>query len=102
VLSPSGSGVIIGLLSDLRNKHLFENDKRFDWSKVMQSLNFRDLEETFIMRQFGYEKLDDYHRDCSIGSKLDCIRVPTLLFGAADDMFSPKRGYFFKTVLNKQ
>jgi predicted alpha/beta-fold hydrolase len=75
------------------------NDKRFDLKKIALCRTFRQCENNFIMRQFGYEDIKDYHRDCNFDWKLNKINVPTIFLNAADDMFSPKRGMDSSTFL---
>jgi predicted alpha/beta-fold hydrolase len=72
---------------------LYENDKRFDVKQLLQIKTIREFDRKFAI-SFGYETVEDYHRDCKFDSKLNHIQVPTLFLTAADDMFSPKRGSY--------
>jgi predicted alpha/beta-fold hydrolase len=78
-----------------REKHLFENDKRFDLQRILRCKTFCEFDKFFISKQFGHETLEDYYKDCSIDTKMQNIQVPTLFLNSADDMFSPKKGNFY-------
>jgi predicted alpha/beta-fold hydrolase len=67
---------------------------------ILQSKKFRDYEKQFL-KQYGYEKSEDYYRDVKFDSKLDHIQVPTLFLNSSDDMFSPKRGYYIRIHIHQ-
>jgi abhydrolase domain-containing protein 1/3 len=81
---------VLNLDSNLSQKQIFVNDKRFDWQNILETKTCREFETEFVMKQFNYEKLEDYHQDCSCDSKLGEIKIPMIFLNAEDDIFSPK------------
>ncbi len=75
-----------------RQKHIFENNKRFDLQKILSCKTFAEFDEHFISKQLDYSSLDEYYEACSIDTKVESIQVPTLFLNSADDMFCPKKG----------
>lgn len=61
----------------------------YDLSKVTESKNLRQFDETFTCRMWGYNSVEEYHIDASNKDRIHLIRKPTLCINAADDIFCP-------------
>jgi len=48
-------------------------------------MTLREFDEVFTARHAGFRDRDEYYAQCSCGSHLDQIRVPTVILSALDD-----------------
>jgi uncharacterized protein len=68
-------------------QHRFPNQNHFDLSKVLASRHFGDFDEAFTAPVNGFKDAEDYWKSSGCISKLNNIRIPTLLISATDDHF---------------
>ncbi|KAG9508982.1 Phospholipase ABHD3 [Fragariocoptes setiger] len=67
----------------------------YDIEQISNTKYLREFDSAFTRKMWGYEHVDDYHRDASNKDRLHLIRKPTLCVNAADDMFAPHSAPYF-------
>jgi predicted alpha/beta-fold hydrolase len=80
------------LLRTLRRKAVrfaAHHPGRFDGAAIARCQTFREYDDLFTSKVFGFAGADDYYAQCSSGRFLPGIRRPTLIVSATDDPLIP-------------
>ena len=67
---------------------MFEKSEKIDYSKLKECKTLNDFDQHFTIKLFGYDTLQDYFRDASSISYIQCVKIPVLIIHALDDPFT--------------
>lgn len=65
----------------------------FDWDAMNRATTFREFDGLVTAPFHGFRDAEDYWEQCSIGTRIGALALPTLLITAEDDPFIPTSCY---------
>ena len=71
------------------NREVLEKMPNINIEEICESKNLKQFDDRFTHRMWGYDSVEDYHRDASNKDRIHMIRKPTFCINAADDIFCP-------------
>ena len=71
----------------MKHKQAFED--YFDFEKIKLMKNYRDFDELFTCKLFGFKNSEEYYVQSSSYHDLPYIKIPSIFFNSQDDKLSP-------------
>ncbi|XP_003385407.1 PREDICTED: phospholipase ABHD3-like [Amphimedon queenslandica] len=72
-----------------KNAAIISQNPNVDISRVLRTRRLSDFNKEMTVPTWGFESVQQYHRQCSIDTQLSDIQVPYLAVSSMDDPFAP-------------
>lgn len=82
---------LAGLVKDVifENQSVLQLNKNLDFDLIEKARTLKDLDFCFNIKMWGFKTVDSYLEHSSLITKIESIKVPTLVLTSEDDMFTP-------------